>query len=105
MPSDFKHLMFARFFFTFGVQMQAIILGWRMYELTHDALFLGMIGLAEAIPALGLALFAGYIVDRSRPLVIYRRLTFVSITSAGLMLITQLPQMGIEPSLQVKLLF
>lgn len=105
MPIDFKRLMFARFFFTFAVQMQAIILAWRMYELTHDALYLGMIGLAEAIPALGLALFAGYIVDRSRPLVIYRRLTFVSLTSASIMLITQLPQMNIESSMQVKLLF
>jgi MFS family permease len=105
MPSDFKKLMFARFFFTFAVQMQAIVLGWRMYELTKDALYLGLIGLAEAIPALGLALFAGYIVDRGRPLVIYRRLTFVSLTSGLLMLLTQLPSMEISVDLQVKLLF
>jgi MFS family permease len=105
MPSDFKKLMFARFFFTFAVQMQAIVLGWRMYELTKDALFLGLIGLAEAIPALGLALFAGYIVDRGRPLVIYRRLTFVSLTSGLIMLLTQLPSIGITVDLQVKLLF
>ena len=105
MPVDFKRLMFARFFFTLGVQMQAIVLGWRMYELTHDALYLGLIGLAEAIPALGLALFAGYSVDRSRPLVIYRRLTFVSLASATIMLVGQLPSLGIEPSLQVNLLF
>jgi len=105
MPIDFKKLMFARFFFTFAVQMQAIVLGWRMYELTKDALYLGLIGLAEAIPALGLALFAGYIVDRGRPLVIYRRLTFVSLTSGLIMLLTQLPSIGISVDLQVKLLF
>lgn len=105
MPIDFKKLMFARFFFTFAVQMQAIVLGWRMYELTKDALYLGLIGLAEAIPALGLALFAGYIVDRSRPLVIYRRLTFVSLLSGFIMLITQLPSMGVADDMQVKLLF
>jgi MFS family permease len=104
-PSDFKKLMFARFFFTFAVQMQAIVLGWRMYELTKDALYLGFIGLVEAIPALGLALFAGYIVDRGRPLVIYRRLTFVSLTSGLIMLLSQLPLLGIEEALQVKLLF
>ncbi len=105
MPTDFKKLMFARFFFTFAVQMQVIVLGWRMYELTKDALYLGFIGLAEAIPALSLALFAGYIVDRSRPLVIYRRLVFVSLTSALLMLLSQLPYFEVAPALQVKLLF
>lgn len=105
MPTDFKKLMFARFFFTFAVQMQAIVLGWRMYELTKDALYLGIIGLVEAIPALGLALFAGYIVDRSRPLVVYRRLTFISLTSGLMMLLSQLPSLGIEVDLQVKLLF
>ncbi len=105
MPTDFKKLMFARFFFTFAVQMQAIVLGWRMYELTHDALYLGFIGLAEAIPALSLALFAGYIVDRSRPLVVYRRVIFVSLTSGLIMLLTQLKSFNIETDMQVNLLF
>ena len=105
MPTDFKKLMFARFFFTFAVQMQAIVLGWRMYELTHDALYLGFIGLAEAIPALSLALFAGYIVDRSRPLVVYRRVIFVSLTSGLLMLLTQLKFFNVPGDWQVNLLF
>jgi hypothetical protein len=87
MPADFKKLMTARFFFTFAVQMQVIVLGWRMYELTKDALYLGFIGLAEAVPALSLALFAGYLVDRSRPLVVYRRLVFVSLTSGLILLV------------------
>jgi MFS family permease len=105
MPTDFKKLMFARFFFTFAVQMQVIVLGWRMYELTKDALYLGFIGLAEAVPALSLALFAGYIVDRSRPLVIYRRLVFVSLTSGVLMLLSQLPYFDVSSAWQIKLLF
>lgn len=105
MPTDFKKLMFGRFFFTFAVQMQAIVLGWRMYELTKDPLYLGIIGLAEAIPALSLALFAGYIVDRSRPLVIYRRLTLVSFTSGMIMLVSQLKFFNIPADDQVKLLF
>lgn len=105
MPIDFKKLMFARFFFTFGVQMQVIVLGWRMYELTKDPLYLGLIGLAEAVPALGLALFAGYIVDRSRPLRVYRRVVLVSLTSAVVMLMCQLPSMGISLELQIITLF
>jgi MFS family permease len=76
-----------------------------MYEITKDALYLGFIGLVEAVPALGLALWAGYIVDRSRPLVIYRRLTFISLASGLIMLVSQLVTIGISPENQVLLLF
>ena len=48
---------------------------WWMYELTGDAFYIGMIGLAEAIPAIGLALYAGYIIDKSEK----RRLLLVSV--------------------------
>jgi MFS family permease len=105
MPNDFKKLMVARFFFTLAVQMQAIVLGWRMYELTKDALYLGLIGLVEAIPALSLALFAGYIVDRSRPLVIYQRLVYVSMASGLMMLFSQSQLLNLSNDLQVPLLF
>lgn len=105
MPTDFKKLMTARFFFTFAVQMQAIVLGWRMYELTKDALYLGLIGLTEAVPALSLALFAGYLVDRSRPLIVYRRLVLVSLASGLLMLLSQLPYFEVSEANQIPLLF
>lgn len=86
MPLDFKKLMSARFLFVFAVQMQAVVLGWRIYELLNDPLYLGLIGLAEAIPAIGLALYAGYLVDRNRPLVVYRRLMYVSFLSGLIVL-------------------
>ena len=86
MPLDFKKLLSARFLFTFAVQMQAVVLGWRIYELLKDPLSLGFIGLAEAVPAIGLALYAGYIVDRSRPLAIYRRVMYVSLLSGAIVL-------------------
>lgn len=86
MPLDFKKLLCARFFFTFAVQMQAVILGWRIYDLLKDPLSLGLIGLAEAVPALGLALYAGFLIDRLRPLVVYRRVLFVSLLSGVIVL-------------------
>jgi len=86
LPLDFKKLLSARSLFVFAVQMQSVILGWRIYSLLHDPLALGMIGLAEAIPALGLALYAGYLVDRMRPLMVYRRLIYVSFLSGLLVL-------------------
>jgi MFS family permease len=102
---DFKKLMSARFFFTFGVQMQAVIIGWRMYDLTHDPLYLGLIGLAEAIPALSLALYAGYIVDRSRPMKVYRWVLWGSLLS-GLVLFGSSYEMGsLSVSAQVIALF
>jgi len=48
-----------------GLRMMSTLVAWWMYELTGEAFYIGMIGLAEAIPAVGLALYAGYIIDRS----------------------------------------
>jgi len=60
---DYRLFIFARFFLTIGIQMQSVIVGWQIYEQTHDALSLGLIGLAEAIPFLIVALFAGHVAD------------------------------------------
>lgn len=102
---DFKKLMSARFLFTFAVEMQSILLGWQMYLLTKDPLFLGFVGLAEALPAIGLALYAGYIVDRGRPLAIYRGVIFVSFLSALVMLIPQRPEFSLSVRSEVICLF
>jgi len=87
MPLDFKKLVTARFFATFAVQMQSIVLAWRIYDLMKDPLYLGLIGLTEAVPAIGLALFAGYLIDRSRPLKVYRGVLCVCLLS-GLILLS-----------------
>ncbi len=44
-------------------QMMMVVVGWHIYELTHDPLSLGLVGLAEVIPYFCYALFAGYAVD------------------------------------------
>lgn len=44
--------------------MQSLIVGWQMYELTRDPLALGLIGLAEAIPFMAVALYSGHVADR-----------------------------------------
>ncbi len=45
--------------------MMGTLVAWWMYELTGDAFYIGMIGLAEAIPAVSLSLYAGYVVDKT----------------------------------------
>ncbi len=53
-----------RFFFTFAYQMQAVVIGFYIYQITHSKLALGYIGLCEAIPAISIALYGGYIADK-----------------------------------------
>ena len=50
---------------TMASQVQAVVVGWLLYQATRDPLALGLIGLAEVIPYIAVALFAGYVVDRS----------------------------------------
>lgn len=105
MPSDFKKLLSARFLFTFAVQMQAVVLGWRIYDLMKDPLYLGFIGLTEAVPAIGLALYAGYLVDRMRPLMVYRRVMYVSLLSGAVVLAEHIFEAKIPLAMQVFMLY
>ena len=50
--------------FTMAIQIQGTVVGWQIYELTHDKLALGLIGLAEALPFISMSLYAGHVVDR-----------------------------------------
>jgi len=62
--APFRSYLLLRFFMASGWHMQALVVAWRIYDLTHDPLMLGMVGLAEAIPAIGAALPMGYVVDK-----------------------------------------
>lgn len=62
---EFRSFLGMRFFFTLAYQMQAVVIGYHIYDLTHDALKLGLVGLCEAIPAIGIALYGGYVADKS----------------------------------------
>lgn len=63
MSAEFLAFIQLRFFLAMGWHMQALVVGWYVYALTNDPLMLGMVGLAEAVPAIGLALPMGYWVD------------------------------------------
>jgi len=62
---EFRSYLGMRFFFTFAYQMQAVIIGFHIYHLTKDPLALGLVGLCEAIPAITVALYGGYVADKS----------------------------------------
>jgi MFS family permease len=62
---EFTWFIIARILFIAGLRMTPVLLGWRLYEITGSKLSLGILGLSEVIPALGLALPAGVKVDKS----------------------------------------
>jgi MFS family permease len=60
---DFRLLLVGRLLGTVAVQIQAIAVGWQIYAITKNPLSLGLIGLAEALPSIGVALYAGHVAD------------------------------------------
>src|SRR6516165_749889 len=47
-----------------GAEMQAVAVGWELYQRTDSAAALGFVGLAQFLPVLLLALPAGHAADR-----------------------------------------
>jgi MFS family permease len=60
---QFLQLLTYRVQVVLAYQIMAVVVGWHIYELTHDTLALGLVGLAEVIPYFSCALFAGHAVD------------------------------------------
>ncbi|WP_395699262.1 MFS transporter [Aquabacterium sp.] len=60
---DFFRFWCMRLLATASGQMTMVALGWQMYELTGRAWDLGLVGLAQFLPALLLALPAGHTID------------------------------------------
>ncbi|SDI05721.1 MFS transporter [Pseudomonas panipatensis] len=60
-----------------GFQMLTVAIGWHMYELTHNVLDLGLVGLVEFIPRVLFMLHTGHVADR------YDRRKVAAICQAG----------------------
>jgi MFS family permease len=61
---SYLRFLSARVASTTAQQMLMVALGWQMYELTSSAWDLGLVGFAQFVPALALALVAGQVIDR-----------------------------------------
>lgn len=73
---EFRYWLGASGFSTLASRALAVAIGYQIYELTREPLALGILGLVEAIPAVGLVLFGGHVADR------YNRRSIVLITRA-----------------------
>jgi len=89
---DFRLFIFARFAITLALQIQATVVGWQVYDITNDTLSLGLIGLAEAIPSIGVSLYAGHVADIiERKKIILATVTLLLVCSAALLFFTLEP--------------
>ena len=61
---DFRHIWASMLTSGFGTQMISVAVGWQVYAIHHKAFDLGLIGLAEFVPAALVALPAGQLADR-----------------------------------------
>lgn len=86
---EFRLYIVARLCITLAMQIQAVIVGWQIYDITQDPLSLGLIGLAEAIPSIIVSLYAGYIADMvSRKKIIVVVIVALLLCSAALLYFT-----------------
>ncbi|MDD5408624.1 MAG: MFS transporter [Candidatus Omnitrophica bacterium] len=69
-------------FFTLASRALAVVIGFQIYKITHSPLSLGWLGLIEAIPAISIAPFGGYVADH------VNRRTIILITRAASCLCT-----------------
>ena len=82
---DFSLIWSANLANGFGSQMVAVAVGWQVYAIHRSALDLGLIGLAEFVPLLVLALPVGHLSDRFP-----RRLVFAVAMSVEMTVISGL---------------
>jgi len=88
---NFRRYVLAVVAMTLATMIQGTIVGWQIYELTHDPLALGIIGLAEALPFIGASLFAGHVTDRrDRRRVALVALCVVGMTAVSLLVLPAL---------------
>src|ERR1700675_1878216 len=61
---NFRLFQVARFCMVLALEMQSVAVGWQIYEITHRALDLGYVGLAQFLPGILLFLVSGHVVDK-----------------------------------------
>jgi MFS family permease len=97
---DFRLFLSGHLLSVLGVQMQTTAVGWQLYEKTDSELALGMVGLVQIVPMLGLALPAGQTADRFD-----RRKTLMSATTLAMITAFGLAAVSMWASANVTLIY
>ncbi len=79
----FVFMWLARVAGSMGIQMLALVISWKLYQLTNSALDLGLVGLIQFVPAVVLTLLVGHVADRyDRRLIIRAAQTTYALAAA-----------------------
>lgn len=86
---EYRIFIIARFFYIMGLRMVATVVAYQLFQITRSSFSIGLVGLSEFIPVFALALYAGYIIDKSdkRTLLLKGILSY-SFCVAGLIVVT-----------------
>src|SRR5215468_1668375 len=84
---DFRFYLVGRFIASFGQQMLTVAVDWQLYERTHSALALGLVGLTQMGPMILFTLPAGHVADNfNRKRIIILMTLAIACASLGLTL-------------------
>jgi MFS family permease len=93
---SFRLFLIYRLLVTLAIQMQSVAVAWQVYNMSHNALHLGYVGLAIFLPNLLFALPGGRAADRyPRRRTMLISITFLLLTSASLLLSHLYPGRGL----------
>src|SRR2546426_12491157 len=88
---DFLLYLVGRFIASMGQQMLTVGVGWELYERTHSALALGLVGLTNVVPMFLFTLPAGHLADNlNRKQIIVCMTGLMGLASLGLTLASAL---------------
>ncbi|RDI12283.1 MFS transporter [Flavobacterium sp. AG291] len=100
---EFQSFLSIRFGLIFALNMQITIIYYWVYHITNDKLSLGLVGLAEVIPAIGCSLFSGHFVDlnEKRKMVLFCIVSYAIIAVCLFTLTTpfSLDELGVNTTL------
>src|SRR5215469_7568771 len=86
---DFRIFVAGRFIISLGEQMLTVAIGWEIYQRTHSALSLGLVGLVQIVPVLLFSLPAGQVADHmSRKHIVLATQTVMGLGAAMLALLS-----------------
>jgi MFS family permease len=86
----------------FAVQIMSVAVAWQVYDLTRDPFYLGIVGLAQFLPALALVLVTGLVADRfNRRVILGLCLALEVVSALGLLAFTMFKPSSIWPVMGV----
>ncbi|MGB5007209.1 MAG: MFS transporter [Ferruginibacter sp.] len=104
LPKEFRHFIFARLFFVLGLRMITTIVIYQVFHLANTYM-VGFAGLAEFVPAVIAALYAGHYIDKhNKKNILVWSYAFYMLCGITLALIS-LPGFGFSNTTQLTVIF